>query len=50
MLLWLWYRLAAVALIQPPAWELPYAVSAALEKAKKQQQQQKHLCVCQVLV
>ena len=29
-LLWLWYMLAAVALIQPLAWELPYAVGAAL--------------------
>ena len=24
-LLWLWYRLAAVALIRPLAWEAPYA-------------------------
>ena len=28
-LLWLWYRLAAIALIQPLAWELPYAADAA---------------------
>ena len=33
--LWLWYRLAAVALIQPLAWELPYASGVAIEKAKK---------------
>ena len=26
--LWLWHRLAVVALVQPLAWELPYAVSA----------------------
>ena len=32
-LLWLW--LATVALIQPPAWELPYAVSVALKSKKK---------------
>ena len=32
VLLWLWYRLAAAALIQPGAWELPYAVGAALKK------------------
>ena len=38
-LLWLWYRLAAVARIQPLAWEPPYAVSAALKKAKKKQKQ-----------
>ena len=34
-LLWLWCRLAAVALIQPLAWEPPYATGAALEKAKR---------------
>ena len=33
-LLWLWCRLAAVAMIQPLAWELPYAVAAALKKKK----------------
>ena len=32
-LLWLWYRLAAAAPIQPLAWELPHAAGAAL-KAK----------------
>ena len=35
-LLWLWYRLAAVTLIGPLAWEPPYAAGAALEKAKRQ--------------
>ena len=30
-LLWLWYRPAAVALIWPLAWELPYAICAALK-------------------
>ena len=29
-MLWLWRRLAAVALIRPQAWEPPYAVSVAL--------------------
>ena len=29
--LWLWCRLAVTALIQPLAWELPYAVGAALK-------------------
>ena len=33
-LLWLWYRPAAVALIQPLAWELPYATGATLKKKK----------------
>ena len=31
-LLWLWYRLAAAALIRPLAWELPYGVGAALKR------------------
>ena len=30
MLLWLWHRPAAVDLIQPLAWEPPYAEGAAL--------------------
>ena len=34
-------RLAAVALIQPLAWELPYVAGAAL-KRQKQKQKQKH--------
>ena len=34
-LLWLWHRPVATAPIRPLAWEPPYAVGAALEKAKK---------------
>ena len=34
MLLWLWRRPAAAALIRPLAWELPYAADAALKKLK----------------
>ena len=34
---WLWRRLAAIALIQPLAWELTYAIGAALRKKKKKQ-------------
>ena len=34
-LLWLWCRLAAAALIQPLAWELPYAAGVALKRKKK---------------
>ena len=34
-LLWLWYRPAAAAPIQPLAQELRYAVSAALKKEKE---------------
>ena len=33
--LWLWCRPAATAPIRPLAWEPPYAVGAALEKAKR---------------
>ena len=32
MLLWLWHSSAAAALIQPLAWELPYAVGGALKR------------------
>ena len=35
VLLWLWCRLAAVALIKPLAWEPIYAMGAALKKEKK---------------
>ena len=34
-LLWLWHRSAAAALIQPLAWELPYAVGVGLKRQKK---------------
>ena len=34
-LLWLWRRLASTALIQPLAWEYPYAAGAALKKKTK---------------
>ena len=39
MLLWLWCRLAATAPIQPLAWELLYAVGAALKKKKKKKKE-----------
>ena len=38
-LLWLWCRLAAVAPIQPLAWEPPYAMCVALKKKI-------YMCVC----
>ena len=44
-LLWLWRRVAAAALIQLLAWELPYAVGVAL-KSKKQKQKQKKITYC----
>ena len=34
VLLWLWRRPVAAAPIGPLAWEPPYAMGAALEKAK----------------
>ena len=34
-LLWLWCSLAAVAPIQPLAWELPYAMGVAVKKKKQ---------------
>ena len=48
VLLWLWYRLAAVALtgpLGPPCWELPYAAGEALKRKKKQKQNQKNFLV-----
>ena len=35
VLLWLWHRPTATALIRPLAWETPYAVGAAQEMAKR---------------
>ena len=37
VLLWLWCRLAATALIQPLVCEFPYVVGAALKKKTKDQ-------------
>ena len=36
VLLWLWHRPVATALIRPLAWEPPYATGAAQERAKRQ--------------
>ena len=35
VLLWLWRRPAAVAVIGPLAWEPPYALGVALKSGKK---------------
>ena len=40
VLLWLWYRLAAVAPIQPLAWETPYA-TGALKKKKRARERER---------
>jgi len=42
VLLWLWCKPAATNLIQPLAWEPPYAVSAALEKTKEKDHAHTH--------
>ena len=41
VLLWLWHRLAAVALIQPLAWEPLYAVGVALKGKKRKKERKK---------
>ena len=35
VLLWLWYRQAAAAPIEPVAWEFPHAVGVAMKRKKK---------------
>ena len=37
VLLWLWHRLAAAAVIRPLAWELAYAMNMALKKEKEEE-------------
>ena len=41
LLLWLWHRPAATALIRPIAWKPPYAEGVALENAKKKKKKTK---------
>ena len=43
-LLWLWHSPAAVALIQPIAWELPHASGVAIKCKKKRKKKKKNLC------
>ena len=40
-LLWLWHRPAATTLIQPLAWEPPYASSVALKKKERKKERKK---------
>ena len=49
-LLWLWHRLAAVALILPLAWELPYTVGMALKSKKQKQTNKQKLRLSSVLL
>ena len=44
-LLWLWCRPAAVALILPLAWDLPYAVGVAIKSKKKKKKLNFILCI-----
>ena len=37
----LWHRTAAVALIPPLPWELPFATGATLKKKKKKKEKEK---------
>ena len=41
VLLCLWYRPEAVALIGPLAWEPPYAMGAAIKSKKKKKKEEK---------
>ena len=53
VLLWLWCRLAAVALIRPLAWEPPFAADAALKNNKRQKKNFREgvtLLMCQALI
>ena len=43
VLLWLWHRLAAGALIGPLAWEPPYAAGVALQRQKTRKKKKKDL-------
>ena len=45
ILLWLWYRLAAAALIQPLAWELPHALGVALKSKIKRERESDFNCI-----
>ena len=40
VLLWLWCRPVAIAMIRPLPWEPPYAVRAAEEKTKRQKKEE----------
>ena len=44
MLLWLCHRLAAIALIWPLAWELPYATGLALKRKKEKEKKNEGKC------
>ena len=43
MLLWLWHRPAALALIRSLGWEPPYVTGVALKRQKKAKKKQKQI-------
>ena len=47
VLLWLWRKPAATALIQPLAWEPPYTKGAALKRQKTKKKKKKDLSLGQ---
>ena len=42
VMLWLWRRLAATALVAPLAWEHPYAAGVALKKKKERKKKERY--------
>jgi len=40
-LLWLWCRPAAIASVQPTAWEFPCAMGSALKRKKRKKEKEK---------
>ena len=50
MLLWLWHRPAAVALIQPLAQELPYDAGAAIKRKKRKKENCQKLKHTQIIL
>ena len=48
MLLWLWCRLVATALIQPLAWEPLYASGSAIKRPKEKKENVLKYCVTQL--
>ena len=47
---WLWYRLAAAALIQPLAWGFPYATDVAVKRKKIVRLNREQISSCQRLL
>ena len=50
VLLWLWRRPAAAALIRPLPWEPPFAAGTAPEKAKRQKKKRLTFRNCNILI